>query len=177
MICAGHGFEHFNVFTTKKGSRRACFLGLWQGFSSPFCADWRKSGARQQKDAGLPSAAEPAHSGDTLMDPDGTCKSSVSVEDKAFRFRATQMTIAAGVPLSSMRVMRPALEDMCQKPLSSPNMLAADCIEQMLSQEADSQLEEVKGKQMSVCFDATPRMGDALALIVRCVQTTDEEGA
>jgi hypothetical protein len=84
------------------------------------------------------------------------------------------MMIAAGVPLNSMRVMRPAFEDMCQKPLSSPNMLAADCIEQTLSQEGDLQLEELKGKQTSVCLDATPRMGDVFALIVRHVQMTDE---
>jgi hypothetical protein len=40
----------------------------------------------QLKDAWLPSAAEPADSGDTRMELDGTRKLSVSVEDKAFRF-------------------------------------------------------------------------------------------
>jgi hypothetical protein len=38
----------------------------------------------------------------------------------------------------------------------------------------DTQLEKLKGKQISVCFDATPRMGDVFALIVRYVETTAE---
>ena len=84
------------------------------------------------------------------------------------------MMIAAGIPLNTMTVIRPALEDMCQKPLAFPNMLASEYIEQIFSQEVDLQLEELKGKQISVCFDATPRMGDMFALIVRYVETTEE---
>ena len=63
---------------------------------------------------------------------------------------------------------------MCKKPLACHNMLATDYIERILSEEVDTQLEELKGKQVSVCFDATPRMGDVFALIARYVETTAE---
>lgn len=76
--------------------------------------------------------------------------------------------------MNTMNVIRPALEDMCQQPLAPPNMLVADYIEKIVLQEVDTQLEELKGKQVSVCFDATPRMGDVFALIVRYVEITKE---
>jgi hypothetical protein len=84
------------------------------------------------------------------------------------------MIIAAGIPLNTLKRIRPALEDMCKKSLACHNMLASDYIEQIFSEEVDTQLEELKGKQVSVCFDATPRMGDVFALIVRYVETTAE---
>jgi hypothetical protein len=83
------------------------------------------------------------------------------------------MMLAAGIPLNTMKVIRPALEDMCQMPLASSNMLASEYVEKIFEQEVDKQLEELKGKQVSVCFDATPRMGDVFALIVRYVETVE----
>jgi hypothetical protein len=104
----------------------------------------------------------------------GTRESYVPASDRAFRYRVTRMMIAAGIPMNTMNVIRPALEDMFQQPLAPPNMLVADYIQQILLQEVDTRLEELKGKQVSVCFDATPRMGDVFALIVRYVEITEE---
>ena len=82
----------------------------------------------------------------------------MSEVDRDFRFRITRMLIAAGIPLNTLKVIRPALEDMRQKPLASPSMLAAsEYVQQIFLQEVDTQLEEHKGKQVSVCLDATPR--------------------
>ena len=130
----------------------------------------------QLKDARLPSAEPAAEPGVARMEPDGTRNSSASAEDTAFRFRVTRAMIAAGIPLSTMTVIRPALEGVRQRPLAFPKALASERAGQVLSREADLQLEELKGKQTSAHFDAAPRVGDALALFVRCVETT-EEGA
>jgi hypothetical protein len=133
----------------------------------------------QLKEARLSSSqAEAAEEpGVVRMDLDGTRASSVPEVDQHFRFRVTRTLIAAGIPLNSLKIIRPALEDMCQKSLGSSNMLASENIQKIFLQEVDTQLEELKGKQVSLCFDATPRMGDVFALIVRYVETTAERKA
>jgi hypothetical protein len=127
----------------------------------------------QLKDAQIFNAA-PGEPGAIRTNLDGTRESSMLEDDQAFRFRVTQMMIAAGIPLNTVTVIRPALEDMCQVPLASPNMLASEYIHQIFSKEVETQLEELKGEQISVCFDATPSMGDVFALIVRYIETTAE---
>ena len=106
------------------------------------------------------------------MDLEGTRVSSVTPVNQDFSFQVTRMLIAAGIPLHTMGVICRALEDMCEKPVASHSMLASEYIPKIFSQEVDTQLEELKGKQVSVSFDATPRMGDVFALIMRYVETT-----
>jgi hypothetical protein len=107
------------------------------------------------------------------MDLDGTRASSATSVDKSFRFRVTRVLIGVGIPLNTLTVICPALEDMRQKPLAGSKQVASQHIVTILEQEVDAgQLKELEGKNVALCFNATPRTGDAFPLIVHCVETT-----
>ena len=128
-------------------------------------------------DGRLSNAAVATHAADengvTRMDLDGTRTSSVTNVDASFRFRVTRMLLGAGIPLASLKVIRPAMEDMCQMPLAANNTLASEYIAKILTEEVGTQLQELLGKRVALCFDAMPRMGDVFAIIVRYVETAD----
>ena len=85
------------------------------------------------------------------------------------------MCLGAGISLNTLDIIRVPLEEMAQRPLGAPNMLVSDYVAKIFEDEICTQIEELKGHvAVSICFDATPRMGDVFALVVHSILTTDE---
>ena len=109
----------------------------------------------------------------TQMAIDASRASSVSDDDKYFRLRLTRAFVGAGLPLSAINKLRGPLEELCSRPLASSGALSHDYISKIIATEEELQVEELMGKKIALCFDATPRMGDVFALIARYVETKE----
>jgi hypothetical protein len=85
------------------------------------------------------------------------------------------MLLCAGIPMNTLKVIRPVLEAMCRKPLAPhKQLIASEYLGKILIEEVATQLEDLRGKIVFLCFDATPRMGYVFALVVCYVDTTVE---
>jgi hypothetical protein len=113
--------------------------------------------------------------GVALMELNDTCRSSVLPEDKCFHQQVTQMCLGTSISLNTLNIIRVPLEEMPQKLLGATPMLVSDYVAGIIEEEINTQIEELNGHTaVSICFDATPIMGDVFALIIRYVSTTDE---
>jgi hypothetical protein len=59
---------------------------------------------------------------------------------------------------------------MLKKSLEGANTIVATHIKPILNAEIALQIEELKGKRVSLCFDGTPRLGDVFAMVARYVE-------
>lgn len=107
-------------------------------------------------------------SGDEVL-LEGQRRSSVNEDEKEFRCGLVEQFIAAGIPLEKLDLLRPFLETHTNKSLSAVSNMKREYISPLLEKEVHLQMEEVKGKVVSIIADATPRQGDVFALIVRFV--------
>jgi hypothetical protein len=132
----------------------------------------RKKTATQEQQARLVTTT-PDDGYVQRIELDGTRQSSVSIEDYTFRKRVLRMFLGAGIPLNILERVRSAMEDMSKLSLEGATMIVANHITPILNAEIELQIEELKGKRISLCFDGTPRLGDVFAMVARYVEVYD----
>jgi hypothetical protein len=97
-------------------------------------------------------------------------ESHVSDKDKAFRLRYLQSMMACGIPLDKTNgILRRFIQEIYGCPLSDATHLKNEYIPKILKMEQDMVTEEMSGKMVSICADATPQMGDVFIVILRDV--------
>jgi hypothetical protein len=107
------------------------------------------------------------------MELEGTRNTSVSVDDYALRRRVLRMFLGAGIPLYVLDRVRTAMEDISKKSLEGRSAVVSNHLKSILDAELELQIEELKGKKISLCFDGTPRLGDVFAMVARYVEVRD----
>ncbi len=88
---------------------------------------------------------------------------------RVFRFELTESFLSAGIPLSKIDDLRPFLEKHGHRQTVSGHL--SEFIPSILEKEK----EKVKGElqnveEVSIIFDGTTRLGEALAVVIRFVQ-------
>lgn len=88
---------------------------------------------------------------------------------RVFRFEVVETLLLAGIPIAKIDVLRPLFEKYAHSLTASAHM--KDLIPSVLAREKEkvkAELQQVK--EVSVIFDGTARLGEALAIVVRFVQ-------
>jgi hypothetical protein len=104
---------------------------------------------------------------------DGTRQTSVSIEDYQFRSRVLRMCLGAKIPVNALGKIRTTLEDMTKLSLKGRTSILANHLQPIIAGGLELQIEELKGKKVSLCFDGTPRLGDVFAMVARYVEVRD----
>ena len=81
------------------------------------------------------------------------------------RARVVEQFLYAGIPISKIDSLRNLLEENALRLTHSSHL--ADYIPPLLKKEKQAVCQEVQGKDVSVCFDGTSRLGEALAIVIR----------
>ena len=115
-----------------------------------------------RKEARERDIAESLRSYDKEVQPAGT---QVSMEERVFRLRVVEEFLRAGIPLAKIDDLRGILEEGALRLTHSSHL--ADYIPPILRTEKQKVRKELEGKHVSVVFDGTTRMGEALAVVVR----------
>ena len=97
----------------------------------------------------------------------------LSIEDKMFRCSILLTFIKNVIPVNKIDHMRKDLEYIAKKSLQRSGDLKANYISMILKEEIIMQREELRGKIVFICFDATPRQGDVFNLIARYIHVSD----
>jgi hypothetical protein len=107
----------------------------------------------------------------------GQRASDVMIHTRYFRGRFVEVLLSCGIPLyRADGVLRKFIEGVSEDSLDHSSNLKCDYIPKLLALEEQELERELRGKQFSIVFDATPRMGDVFALIV-CFVSHDETKA
>ena len=88
---------------------------------------------------------------------------------RVFRFEVVETLLLAGIPISKIDYLRPLFEKYGHSLTASTHM--KDIIPSVLTKEQEklkAELQEVK--EVSVIFDGTARLGEALAIVVRYIK-------
>lgn len=88
-------------------------------------------------------------------------------EQQMYRVKVVAAFLRAGVPLNKIESFREILEENAHRLTDRRHMY--DYVPFVLKQEEDSIRTELSGKDVSVIFDGTSRLGEALAIILRFV--------
>ena len=88
---------------------------------------------------------------------------------QVFRGKVVSAFLRAGIPLNKVEVFRKLLEETGYRLTDRRNM--HDLIPFIHKQEFERIQGEISGKDVSVVFDGTTRLGEALAIVVRYVDT------
>ena len=91
----------------------------------------------------------------------------LSSECQVYRIKAIKAFLKAGVPLNKIDCFRDILEEHGTR-LAGRRTLS-DLVQFVRELEEKNILEEIKGKKISIIFDGTTRMGEALAVLIRFV--------
>ena len=86
---------------------------------------------------------------------------------QVFCVKAVSTFLRAGIPLNKLDIFRGLLEENGCRLTDKRNM--SDLILFIQKREVDTISEEIKGKDVSVCFDGTTRLGEAVAIVLRFV--------
>ncbi len=86
-------------------------------------------------------------------------------QQQVYRVKVVTTFLKAGVPLSKIELFRDLLEENAYRLTDRRNML--DYIPFILEDEEKSIRQEIKGKNVSVIFHGTSRLGEALAVLLR----------
>ena len=89
---------------------------------------------------------------------------SLPMKQRVYRMQVTEHFLKAGLPLSKVDDLRPVLEQKFR--LTSQTHLRK-LIPTILEQEQQRLASEIKGRAISIVFDGTTRLGEAIAIIVR----------
>ena len=93
----------------------------------------------------------------------------LSDQTRVYRVKVVEAFLKAGIPLTNMDSFRDLLEESAFSLSSSQHM--RDLIPFILSNEQKRIREELQAKKISVIFDGTTHVAEALAIIVRYVST------
>ena len=94
---------------------------------------------------------------------------SLPKEQQVYRIKVVSTFLKAGVPLSKMDSFRDLLEENAFRLTDRRNM--QDYVPFILKEEEARIRSEISGQQLSVIFDGTSRLGEALAVIFRFVDS------
>ena len=100
---------------------------------------------------------------DKEVQPAGTSVH-VSMEDRVYRAKVVKQFLYAGIPISKIDSLRGLLEENALRLTHSSHLL--NFIPPLLKKEKQAVCQEVEGKDVSVCFDGTSRVGEALAIVI-----------
>lgn len=91
----------------------------------------------------------------------------ISMEERVYRAKVVENFLQAGIPLSKIDSLRDILEENALRLTHSSHL--ADYIPPLLKKEKMSVRREVENKDVSVIFDGTTRLGEALAIVIRYI--------
>ena len=94
---------------------------------------------------------------------------SLPQDQRIFRVKVVTAFLRAGVPLNKLDCFRELLEEHAHRLTDRRHM--SDLIPVIASQEQSLIKEELKGKFISIIFDGTTRLGEAMAILVRYVDS------
>ena len=114
------------------------------------------------KEARERDISESLKSYDKEVKPSGT---RIPMEERVFRVRVVEQFLQAGIPLAKIDKLRGLLEEGVLRLSHSSHL--ADYIPFILQSEKQAIRKELEGKEVSVVFDGTSRLGEALAIVVR----------
>lgn len=86
---------------------------------------------------------------------------------QVFRVKVVSTFLRAGIPLNKLDIFRELFEENGYRLTDKRNMF--DLIPFIQKRETNAISEEIKGKDLSVCFDGTTRLGEALAIVLRFI--------
>lgn len=90
-------------------------------------------------------------------------------DQRIYRVKVITAFLQAGIPLSKLGCFRELLEEHAYRLTDRRHM--SDLIPFISSQEQSKIKEEISGKYLSVIFDGTTRLGEAMAVLVRYVDS------
>ena len=93
----------------------------------------------------------------------------IAQSTQVFRVKVVSAFLRAGVPLNKVEVFRELFEETGYRLTDRRNM--HDLIPFIHKQEFERIREEINGKDVSVIFDGTTRLGEALAIVIRYVNS------
>ena len=99
---------------------------------------------------------------DKSVEPAGT---SVSMEQRVHRMKVVEEFLKAGIPLMKVDSLRSLLEEGTYKLTHSSHL--SDYIPVIHGEEKKRIRSEIDGQKVSVIFDGTTRLGEALAIVLR----------
>ena len=88
-------------------------------------------------------------------------------EQQVYRIKVVTSFLKAGVPLNKIDSFRDILEENAYRLTDRQNM--SDYVQFKLKEEESRICQEIEGKQLSVIFDGTSRLGEALAIVLRFI--------
>jgi hypothetical protein len=91
----------------------------------------------------------------------------VSQEDKLYRYRVVEAMLAAGVAIEKVDQLRPLLER-AQNSLTDSHHLKV-FIPKIETREIEKLIEEAAGQRVTIIFDGTTRLGEALVILLRWI--------
>ena len=92
----------------------------------------------------------------------------VSMEERVYRAKVVEQFLKAGIPLRKIDSLRELLEENALRLTHSSHLF--DYIAPLHLKEKQSIREQISGRDVSLIFDGTSRLGEALAILIRfCV--------
>ena len=92
----------------------------------------------------------------------------VSMEERVYRAKVVEQFLKAGIPLRKIDSLRELLEENALRLTHSSHL--SDYIAPLHLKEKQSIREQISGRDVSLIFDGTSRLGEALAIVIRfCV--------
>ena len=88
-------------------------------------------------------------------------------QQQVFRVRVVSCFLCAGVPLSKVDLFRSLLEETAFRLTDRRHLM--DYVPMILQKEQATIREEILGRYISVIFDGTSRLGEALAVVIRFI--------
>ena len=92
---------------------------------------------------------------------------SVSQEDHVYRYRVVESMLANGVAINKVDGLRPLLERANNSLTASTHLKVY--IPKIETREVEQLIQEISGQRVSIIFDGTTRLGEALVILVRWI--------
>ena len=129
--------------------------------SAKHCRGKESLNERMSKDKDIAQAFE------TYIAKENPAGETLSKETQVYRIRVVTTFLRAGVALNKLDLFRPLLEENGYRLAGRRTM--SDLIPFIHEQEVSTIAQEIQGKNISIIFDGTTRMGEALAIVVRFI--------
>ena len=115
-----------------------------------------------RKEARERNIVESLHAYDKRVGPAGV---NVSMEQRVYRVKVVEQFLKAGIPLVKVDSLRSLLEEGALRLTHSSHL--SDYIPLIHGEEKKLIRSEIDGQRVSVIFDGTTRLGEALAIVIR----------
>ena len=89
------------------------------------------------------------------------------MEQRVYRLKLVKAFLCAAVPLTKLNAFRDLLEENMFRLTDRRHM--SDLVPHIVTQEKADIKAEMQGKPVSVIFDGTTRLGEAMAIVIRFV--------